>query len=92
MRWLLVLLAVLTLALQFQLWSGEGGLPEVWRLERAVEEQRAENRELAERNRALAAEVEDLRRGLDAIEERARSELGMIHEDETFFLVVDDDD
>lgn len=92
MRWLLVLLAVLTLALQFRLWSGEGGLPEVWRLERAVEEQRDENRDLAERNRALAAEVEDLRRGLDAIEERARSELGMIHEDETFFLVVDDDD
>ncbi len=92
MRWLLVLLAVLTLALQFRLWSGEGGLPEVWHLERAVEEQRRENRELAERNRALAAEVEDLRRGLDAIEERARSELGMVHEDETFFLVVDDDD
>ena len=91
MRWLLGLLAILIIALQFRLWSGEGGFPEVSRLQEAVEAQRQENRELAERNRALAAEVDDLRSGLDAIEERARSELGMIHQDETFFQVVEDD-
>ncbi|SFD06611.1 cell division protein FtsB [Thiohalospira halophila DSM 15071] len=90
MRWVAGLLALLLVGLQFRLWSDEGGLPEVWRLEAAVAEQGAANAELAERNRALRAEVEDLKRGLDAIEERARSELGMIREGETFFLLVDD--
>jgi cell division protein FtsB len=91
MRWVAGLLALLLVGLQLRLWSDEGGLPEVWRLEAAVAEQRAANAELAERNRALRAEVEDLKRGLDAIEERARSELGMIGEGETFFLLVDDE-
>ena len=91
MRWVAGLLAVLLVGLQLRLWSDEGGLPEVGRLEAAVAEQRADNEELAERNRALRAEVEDLKRGLDAIEERARSELGMIREGETFFLLVDDE-
>ena len=91
MRWVAGLLALLLVGLQLRLWSDEGGLPEVWRLEAAVAERRAANAELAERNRALRAEVEDLKRGLDAIEERARSELGMIGEGETFFLLVDDE-
>jgi cell division protein FtsB len=91
MRWVAGLLALLLVGLQLRLWSDEGGLPEVWRLEAAVAEQRSANEELAERNRALRAEVEDLKRGLDAIEERARSELGMIGEGETFFLLVDDE-
>lgn len=91
MRWVAGLLALLLVGLQLRLWSDEGGLPEVWRLEAAVAEQRAANAGLAERNRALRAEVEDLKRGLDAIEERARSELGMIGEGETFFLLVDDE-
>ncbi len=61
------------------------------RLEEAVARQEAENRRLAERNRALAEEVLDLRSGLEAVEERARSELGMIKKDETFYQVVEEE-
>lgn len=91
MRLLIVLLILLLAALQVRLWFGDGSIPEVWRLERAAAEQRAENAELRERNRALAADVRDLKQGLDAVEERARSELGMVGRDETFYQVVETD-
>ncbi len=89
MRWLTLLLALLLLALQYRLWTGPGGLPDVLRLRAAVERQAEENARLAARNAALAAEVADLKGGLEAVEERARSELGMIREGETFFQVVE---
>lgn len=89
MRWLLIVLVVLLVALQYRLWVGDGSLAEVWRLHQAVEEQRAENARLRDRNQALEAEVRDLKTGSEAIEERARSELGMIREGETFYQVVD---
>jgi len=88
MRLLLAILLILLVALQFKLWFGEGGYRDVQRLAERVEEQAAENEALAQRNRELQAEVEDLRQGLEAIEERARSELGLIKEDEEFFQVV----
>jgi len=88
-RWLTLLLALLLLALQYRLWVGPGGLPDVLRLRAAVERQAEENARLAARNAALAAEVADLKGGLEAVEERARSELGMIREGETFFQVVE---
>lgn len=62
---------------------------EVWRLDRAAVVQMAENSQLRERNQALAAEVADLKQGVDAIEERARRELGMIKKGETFYQVID---
>ena len=63
---------------------------QVWQIERAIQQQKAENTVLRERNAVLAAEVSDLKQGLEAIEERARSELGMIKHNETFFQVIDD--
>lgn len=74
---------------QYQLWFGEGSVAEVWRLEEAVSEQRADNEGLRQRNEALAANVRDLKDGLAAIEQRARRELGMIGEDEVFYQVVE---
>ncbi|HEX7030611.1 MAG TPA: cell division protein FtsB [Gammaproteobacteria bacterium] len=92
MRILAGVLLLLLLFLQGQLWLGQGSLPDLWRLQDAVEAQQDENRRLEERNAALAAEVKDLKSGLEAIEERARSELGMIREGETFYQVPDDPD
>ncbi len=89
MKWLLSLLVGLLVLLQYQLWFGQGSVGEVAELEKRLERQRAENARLEERNRVLASEVRDLKTGLDAIEERARSELGMVAEDETFFQVVE---
>jgi len=88
MRVLLAILLIVLVALQFKLWFGEGGYRDVQRLAQRVEEQAAENETLAQRNRELQAEVEDLRQGLEAIEERARSELGLIKENEEFYQVV----
>jgi cell division protein FtsB len=88
MRALLAVLILLLVALQLKMWFGEGGYRDVQRLALRVEEQARENEMLAQRNRELQAEVEDLRQGLEAIEERARSELGLIKEDEEFFQVV----
>ena len=90
MRALLWLLVILLLLLQYRLWVGDGSLAEVWRLYQQVEAQRAENQRLLERNQALEAEVEDLKRGLDAIEERAREDLGMIRDGETFYQIIDE--
>lgn len=89
MRILAGALLFLLLLLQGQLWFGQGSLPDLWRLQKAVEAQQAENDKLEERNAALAAEVRDLKSGLEAIEERARAELGMIREGETFYQVTD---
>lgn len=88
MRALLAILLLVLLALQYKLWFGEGGYRDVQRLTLRVEEQARENEVLAQRNRELEAEVDDLRKGLEAIEERARSELGLIKENEEFYQVV----
>jgi cell division protein FtsB len=87
-RIVLGLLLVAVLALQYRLWVSPNGVRDLWRTEAAIEAQRAENDELQRRNRRLAAEVRDLKEGRAAIEERARTDLGMIGEGETFFQVV----
>jgi cell division protein FtsB len=87
-RWLAGALLVVVLLLQYRLWLSGDGVHELTRLSEAVERQKAENAELVERNRQLAAEVTDLKAGLSAIEERARSDLGMIGRNETFYQVV----
>ncbi|NIR60525.1 MAG: cell division protein FtsB [Gammaproteobacteria bacterium] len=89
MRLLVGILSAVLLLLQYALWVGDGGVREMWQLKRAVETQRGENARLEERNRVLAAEVRDLKQGLAAVEARARKELGMIKDDETFFQVID---
>jgi cell division protein FtsB len=82
-------LITLFVLLQYPLWFGGGGVYGVWKLKREIGAQRQENASLRDRNEALAAEVIDLKRGLAAIEERARIELGMIKNGETFFQVID---
>ena len=88
MKTLSIFLAALLVGLQYPLWLGKGSWTRVWELERSLEQQRAVNARLKARNDAMDAEVRDLKRGLDAIEERARLELGMIKKDEVFFQVV----
>ena len=88
MKWLAAALAVTILQLPYRVWLAVAGVRQVTGLRQAVAAQRAENEQLAERNRQLAAEVRDLKTGLDALEERARSDLGMIARNETFYQVV----
>ncbi len=89
MRLLFAILLFLILTLQYRLWVGEGSLAEVTHLQREIETQKQEIERLRVRNRALRAEVEDLKTGLDAVEERARSELGMVKPGEVFYQVVE---
>lgn len=88
MRLFIVTFAAVLALLQYQLWMTDGGLREVWRLEEAISEQTEVNRSLASRNSALEAEVLDLKQGLEAAEERARAELGMVGDDETFYQIT----
>ena len=92
MRLLVALLFALLVLVQYRLWLSDEGYRGVWRLDEALETQAEENEQLAERNRALAAEVENLKSGLDAAEEIARSELGMVRRGETLFQVAEPDD
>ena len=89
-RWLLLVLALLLAWLQYRFWFGPGNSGEVMTLEAQVANQRRDNAGLQQRNDALAAEVKDLKEGQAAIEERARSELGMIKPGEKFYRVVED--
>ena len=89
MRTLTFVLAGLLLLIQYPLWLGKGGWARVWEHDRQLSAQRAKNDALQVRNSALDAEVRDLKQGLEAVEERARFELGMIRPDEVFFQIVD---
>ena len=88
MKWLAAALFAALLLLQYRLWVSGDGVREVWRLRSAVSVQQSENARLSERNRQLGAEVHDLKQGYQALEERARSDLGMVAGNETFFQVV----
>ena len=89
LRWPLLILALLLGWLQYRVWFGDGSWGEVTSLQNQVAHQKHENQGLQERNNALAAEVEDLKSGEEAVEERARSELGMIKPGEKFYRVVE---
>ncbi len=89
MNYIISILIILLIVLQYDLWVGKGSIVEVRELEAAIEVQKDENKQLKERNDALKAEVLDLKKGLEAIEERARTELGMIKNNETFFHVIE---
>ncbi|WP_153146239.1 cell division protein FtsB [Dechloromonas sp. H13] len=87
MRWLTVGLVALIALLQYPLWLGKGGWLKVWEYDRQLQQQKEVTRKLEIRNAGLDAEVRDLKQGYDAIEERARFELGMIRQDETFVQI-----
>lgn len=88
-KWILIVLCMLLGILQFRLWSGEGSLKNVIRLKQIILTQTQEVERLAERNKRLDAEVQALKAHPKAMEERARAELGMVKEGETFYVVVD---
>ena len=90
MRILAIVFVLLILALQYPMWLGKGGWFQVRELDRQLAGQRQANAELKARNEALDADVHDLKQGSEAIEERARSELGMIRQDEVFFQLPAD--
>lgn len=89
MKVAIAVLIVVLAGLQYRIWLSDDGAREVSRLRGEIEEQRAENDQLRERNRTLAAEVQDLKKGTTAIEERARTDLGMIGKSETYYHVVE---
>ena len=87
MRWLSIALVALVVLLQYPLWIGKGGWLRVWDVDHQLQQQKNVNRKLELRNAGLDAEVRDLKQGYDAIEERARFELGMIRQDEVFVQI-----
>ena len=89
MKLLTLTLVALIALLQHPLWLGKGSWLRVWEVDQQVRAQRETNQKLSVRNAALDAEVRDLKQGLDAVEERARSELGMIKQNEIFFQILD---
>ena len=91
MRILGAILVALIVLIQYPLWLGKGGWLRAWQLEHEVSNQEAKNQKLQGRNAALAAEVRDLKTGTEAIEERARQELGMVRPDEIFYQFVPGD-
>ena len=90
MRAVTLILVVLLLLLQYPLWLGKGSWLKVWDLHRQLEAQQQANQQTQTRNAVLDAEVRDLKQGTAAVEERARSELGMIKHDETFFQTLEE--
>ena len=90
MKVLTLILIVLIVLLQYPLWLGEGSWLKVWEIDQQVTRQHEINQKLQMRNAALDAEVRDLKQGHEAIEERARSELGMIKQNEIFFHIVNE--
>lgn len=90
MKWLVLVLVILLGYLQYRLWIGEGSLAHAHRLENEIKQQQADIDRMRERNRILDVEVEELKTGLDTIEERARNDIGLIKKDETFFIILDD--
>ena len=88
MKWLISILLVILIGLQFKLWFGDGSLSEVVQLSKELERQKIKLQELEDRNRLLEAQVLDLQQGLDAYEEKARNDLGMIKPDESFIQLI----
>jgi cell division protein FtsB len=88
MRWVTLSLAALLLLVQADLWLGRGSLPQVWKLQRELQAQQDTNERARERNARVTAEVTDLKEGLEMVEDKARSELGMIKPDEVLVQVT----
>lgn len=91
MKIFLTVLVIVLIALQARFWVGDGSMADVVRLRSEIAEQRQENERLISRNKVLAAEVRALKSGTDGIEKRAREDMGMIKEGETFYMIVEDE-
>lgn len=89
-RWLTYLLLLLLLGLQYRLWVGQGSWEEVAATRRAIEQQKFDNAEMRARNERLYGEIDSLRHDLDSVEDRARSELGLVRDGETFYLIIEE--
>ena len=89
MKIIVYILIGILIGLQYPLWLGNGGVLALWKLKREITEQRQENAGLKERNLALEAEVRDLKEGYEALEERARAELGMVRRGETLYQIIE---
>lgn len=85
------ILFVLLLVLQYRLWFGKNSIPDYWQLEKDVQVQQVQNKNLRQRNSLLIADIQDLKIGLESIEERARNELGLIKPGETFYRILPSD-
>lgn len=90
MKTLLIVLCVVFVILQYRIWVGEGSLAQMWSLKSQISQQKSDNLTLVNRNKELEAEVNDLKKGFTAIEELARSDLGMIREGETFIWLIEE--
>lgn len=88
MRVVSIILVILLLLLQYRLWFGKNSVPDYLTLKEEVQRQQQANNKLKQRNKLLYADIDDLKLGVEAIEERARNELGMIKENETFFRII----
>lgn len=89
MRWILVVLLIFLIGLQYRLWIGPGSWAHIVALERKIDQQDDLNRQLSERNKLLETDVHSLKNGLQGVEDRARTELGLIRDDEIFYLLVE---
>jgi len=89
MKAMMGILVLMLILLQWRLWVGDGGVQELTQLEQELAAQKAENESLQQRNQMLESEILDLKNGLEAVEERARSDLGMIRDGETFYMVIE---
>jgi cell division protein FtsB len=89
LRILIVILLMMLIALQYRLWFGEGSFAEVSYLKHEISKQKLELDQMQQQNQQLRAEIDDLREGLEAVEERARSELGMIRDGEVYFQIIE---
>jgi len=88
MKLIIIALALLFLLLQYELWFANGGLVSAWHLKHSVSQQQQANQKLKQRNQVLKADIKDLKSGNEAIEERARNDMGMVKKNETLYQVV----
>ena len=90
MRWIIAVLLFIILGLQYRIWIGEGSVEQMVQLQREIDKQKIENATLEERNRVLMAQIKELKEGTESIEAKARTDMGMIKEGETFYFITDD--
>lgn len=90
MKWIIAVLIFIILGLQYRLWFGEGSVEQIVQLQREIEQQKVDNAALEERNRALMAQIKELKEGTESIEAKARTDMGMIKEGETFYFIADE--
>jgi cell division protein FtsB len=89
MKWIVVILVLIILGLQYRLWFGEGSLEQIAELEREIEKQKIENATLQERNDLLLSQIRELKEGTEGLEEKARQDMGMVKEGETFYYITE---